>query len=302
MRKKRIAYWLCFVLTAVCLTFSAAFAPAFADGTEVLLTDTKTNCTVKNAQGLFAASPVEGCYSVYQRFHTGDKTLILDFTFEKGDITGLSTDLYDGSLVFTFWIWIDNADLFTEEISDSQVELNASGGNDDNKELHWDATVATSFFSKLQGGKWNKACLPLKSGGLFGRVGTVDESALDYFRWYTVFKAVPGKERNILVSRLAIEKTAAEPDAVMSVSETLGYTGAAPTPETIVRPPLNNGFHSTKEPVQAYAEPNIDKMLPKNGDSAITGLLVGASVLTVAAAAGAGLFVWLLLAKKKKGK
>ncbi|MDR1094009.1 MAG: hypothetical protein LBL66_07670, partial [Clostridiales bacterium] len=139
----------------------------------------------------------------------------------------------------------------------------------------------------------------LKSGAKFGAVGEPDAGALNYFRWYIVLKPEAGKERNVLVSYLSVETLAAEPAAVMTVSETREYAGPAPSPETVVVPPLGNGFNSKEEPLLARAEPKIDRSLPENGNAAIVVLLIAAIALTAAALACAALLVVLLVRKKR---
>lgn len=87
----------------------------------------------------------------------------------------INASAYEASnLTVSMWVYTANG-----KLPGGQIEINSSGGANDNAELRW---YPSNFNSQLQIG-WNK--LELNLGSPHGSAGTVDLSNINYIRWYT---------------------------------------------------------------------------------------------------------------------
>lgn len=87
----------------------------------------------------------------------------------------INASAYEASnLTVSMWVYTANG-----KLPGGQIEINSSGGANDNAELRW---YPSNFNSQLQIG-WNK--LELNLGSPHGSAGTVDLSNINFIRWYT---------------------------------------------------------------------------------------------------------------------
>lgn len=249
----------------------------------------------------------------------------------RNDTGADMTQLNDvGNAVLGFWMYLSETDFLKSNAS--QIELNSSGSFDDANEYHWDLNEE-NFYSKFTAGEWNYVELKIPAAEGFNdlcdaaysgadssadtgwatRKGDVNNSSLNFFRFYNLFtySMSAGKNLIILFADLRLYETAADgwEDSLIRITKT-ETPASVPTTDDIlaeqnVQTDTFSNFYDDSTAASGIFPPaEQDKTLPAlpeipSENGAMAGVIVASvacGVCLVACAASTVLFV-----RKKKG-